>query len=61
LDREEFYRLKKVSGKKKRDVEAEDKAREEKKAAADDKENRAAEDAETQDLLGDKDNEDVIF
>jgi V-type H+-transporting ATPase subunit D len=48
LDREEFYRLKKVSGKKQRDAAVEEKERLEKKAAAaaTEKENReqAAED-----------------
>lgn len=61
LDREEFYRLKKVSGKKQRDAAAEEQAREMAKLSAADKENAAQEAAETQDLLGDKENEDVIF
>ncbi|KAF2744214.1 hypothetical protein M011DRAFT_507629 [Sporormia fimetaria CBS 119925] len=66
LDREEFYRLKKVSGKKKRDVEAEEKeimeARAKAAAAeAEGKGNKAEEPEETQDLFGDKENEDVIF
>lgn len=56
--------MKKVSGKKQRDAAAEEKLREDAKAAksaAADKENAKEEAAETQDLLGDKDNEDVIF
>jgi V-type H+-transporting ATPase subunit D len=64
LDREEFYRLKKVSGKKERDAKAAEKLRnEEKKANA----GKAAvpqdndNDEATKDLLGDEDNEDVIF
>jgi V-type H+-transporting ATPase subunit D len=59
LDREEFYRLKKVSGKKQRDAAVEEAARLEAKEA----ENSAeAEDAaESKDLLGDEDNQDVIF
>lgn len=63
LDREEFYRLKKVSGKKQRDAAAGEQARnaEREAAAARDSENRAVEAAETQDLLGDQENEDVIF
>lgn len=63
LDREEFYRLKKVSGKKQRDAAAEDAARE----AKQDAEHKAEESTpankavESEDLLADKDNEDVIF
>jgi V-type H+-transporting ATPase subunit D len=59
LDREEFYRLKKVSGKKQRDAAVEEAARLEKKNAED---SAAAEDAaESKDMLGDEDNQDVIF
>jgi V-type H+-transporting ATPase subunit D len=63
LDREEFYRLKKVSGKKQRDAAEQDKEREREKASAPEaeKENAAADAADSSDLLGDKDNEDVIF
>lgn len=64
LDREEFYRLKKVSGKKQRDAAVEEAARlEAKEAEAKEAENGAeAEDAaESKDLLGDEDNQDVIF
>lgn len=63
LDREEFYRLKKVAGKKQRDIaeeEAELKAR--KAAAGDtaDKENTGPDDAPA-DILGDEEDNDVIF
>jgi V-type H+-transporting ATPase subunit D len=64
LDREEFYRLKKVSGKKQRDAAAEDKARDKtlaKEAAEEGKENQTEQDSESQDLFGDKEEEDVIF
>jgi len=61
VDREEFYRLKKVSGKKQRDAAAGEKEREIALAAAEGKENARADAADAQDLLGDKDNEDVIF
>jgi V-type H+-transporting ATPase subunit D len=59
LDREEFYRLKKVSGKKQRDAAVEEAARLEKKKAEDSAEAEDA--AESKDLLGDDDNQDVIF
>jgi V-type H+-transporting ATPase subunit D len=65
LDREEFYRLKKVSGKKQRDAAVEEAARLEK---IDAEESADAEDAkdtkdttESKDMLGDDDNQDVIF
>lgn len=65
LDREEFYRLKKVSGKKQRDAAEQELQREKDKENArtqGDHDAHAAEDeTETQDLLGDQDNEDVIF
>jgi V-type H+-transporting ATPase subunit D len=61
VDREEFYRLKKVSGKKQRDAAAAEKVRNEAIADEAEKEKQADEAAETHDLLGDKDNEDVIF
>ena len=63
LDREEFYRLKKVSGKKQRDAaESELERQQENASASKEKVEEAVEDAgDTQDLLGDKDNEDVIF
>ena len=58
LDREEFYRLKKVSGKKEREAAAAEKIRlaEKKKRAAAERD-----DVETKDVLGDEGNEDVIF
>ncbi|KAF2258507.1 vacuolar ATP synthase subunit D [Lojkania enalia] len=58
LDREEFYRLKKVSGKKQRDAAEQEAARE---AKSPEKEIATAEAGESRDLLGDEDNEDVIF
>ena len=73
LDREEFYRLKKVSGKKQRDAAVEEAARLEAKQAAEAKESAKesakdnakdsakADAAESKDLLGDEDNQDVIF
>jgi V-type H+-transporting ATPase subunit D len=65
LDREEFYRLKKVSGKKQRDAAVEEAARlaaKEADEANETKDNTKAEDvAESKDLLGDEDNQDVIF
>jgi V-type H+-transporting ATPase subunit D len=60
LDREEFYRLKKVSGKKERDAAAAERARQDemkrliKKGSMEDS-------GEIKDLLGDDENEDVIF
>lgn len=62
LDREEFYRLKKVSGKKQRDAAEQELQREQDKKDADaSDEQKVAAEAETQDLLGDDDGEDVIF
>ncbi|OMP84508.1 V-type proton ATPase subunit D, partial [Diplodia seriata] len=60
LDREEFYRLKKVSGKKERDAAEAEKERASKNAGLDEAA-RVAGETETKDLLGDQDNEDVIF
>ncbi|KAH7063447.1 putative vacuolar ATP synthase subunit D [Macrophomina phaseolina] len=57
LDREEFYRLKKVSGKKERDAAAAEKERTTKAEEA----AQVEEETEAKDLLGDQDNEDVIF
>jgi V-type H+-transporting ATPase subunit D len=71
LDREEFYRLKKVSGKKQRDVAAADAeilaARQ--KAAAEQAENPEApaatavpaKEEESTDVLGENEDNDVIF
>lgn len=57
LDREEFYRLKKVSGKKERDAAAAEIEREEAK-----KGKKVVDgEEETHDLLGDQDQEDIIF
>jgi len=56
LDREEFYRLKKVSGKKERDA-----ANAEKEKLAKEEKQQQEDETETKDLLGDQDNEDVIF
>ncbi|KAF2273560.1 vacuolar ATP synthase subunit D [Westerdykella ornata] len=64
LDREEFYRLKKVSGKKHRDAAAEEKERQDKKQAlaeANQPEKSMQDAPETQDLFGEKEDEDVIF
>jgi V-type H+-transporting ATPase subunit D len=65
LDREEFYRLKKVSGKKQRDAAVEEAARLEKKNAEDSAQAedsaRSEDAAESKDMLGDEDNQDVIF
>lgn len=62
LDREEFFRLKKVSNKKRNDAAAEEAARVAKKQEAQETETEARHDAvESKDMLGDEDNEDVIF
>jgi V-type H+-transporting ATPase subunit D len=61
LDREEFYRLKKVSGKKKGDYEAAEKIRLAAKSAKAQEEVDDDAGGDPEDLLGDKDNEDVIF
>ena len=62
LDREEFYRLKKVSGKKQRDQAAADallkKQREAEKEKGGDQEENGAEPV---DVLGEHEDEDVIF
>ncbi|KIW64466.1 V-type proton ATPase subunit D [Phialophora macrospora] len=60
LDREEFYRLKKVSGKKQRDqaaTDAEMKAKRDAEKEKPEQENGA----EPQDVLGEREDEDVIF
>jgi V-type H+-transporting ATPase subunit D len=69
LDREEFYRLKKVSGKKERVAAAAEKVRlaerkkqKQKQAAADKDKDKAKDDeVDTKDVLADEGNEDVIF
>jgi V-type H+-transporting ATPase subunit D len=60
LDREEFYRLKKVKGIKQRDAAADELERQAPKSSKGEEQN-AADEPESQDLLGDKENEDVIF
>ena len=58
LDREEFYRLKKVANKKQRDQAAADaEMKKRQQNAGSDKEN----DAETNDVLGEHEDDDVIF
>ena len=57
MDREEFFRLKKVSGKKERDAQAEELERQKAKRKASDKENGGG----TEDVLGAGEDEDVIF
>ena len=59
LDREEFYRLKKVKNNKLRDSEAKDKEMASKKKDSD-KEN-VADDAGATDILGEQEDQDVIF
>lgn len=62
LDREEFYRLKKVSGKKQRDVAAADaeiKAAREKEAQQ--QLGAVTEEPEAPDVLGEQEDTDVIF
>ncbi len=61
LDREEFYRLKKVSGKKEREAKAADAARLEAKKSQADGEVSPEDGVATADLLGNEDEEDVIF
>lgn len=62
LDREEFYRLKKVKGAKERDAAIAEKEREAKDADAHGStEKNVEKSAEESDLLGDGEGEDVIF
>lgn len=64
LDREEFYRLKKVSGKKQREADAAEKVRLAAKTAKrkeDDDEEEDSDSQEPEDILGDKEDEDIIF
>ncbi len=58
VDREEFYRLKKVKGNKQRDNEAKEKESSDKKGGSD-KEN--ADDPAATDILGENEDQDVIF
>ena len=59
LDREEFYRLKKVSNKKQRDQAAADAEMKKKREGGSDKENDN--DGEPNDVLGEHEDDDVIF
>ena len=59
LDREEFYRLKKVKNNKLRDTEAKDKEMASKKRDSD-KENMASDPGAT-DILGEQEDQEVIF
>jgi V-type H+-transporting ATPase subunit D len=62
LDREEFYRLKKVSKKKQKDAAEEETERIAAKKRNEETETEARQDtAESKDVLADEDNEDVIF
>ena len=64
LDREEFYRLKKVSGKKQRDqaaADAEIRKQREKEAAKGDGGKEQDNEAEATDVLGVNEDDDVIF
>lgn len=65
LDREEFYRLKKVSGKKQRDQAAADqemkRMREEQKGTQGKKGQETAKDEDPKDVLGEHEDDDVIF
>ena len=61
MDREEFYRLKKVSNKKQRDAAAAEAEKNAMKSNAVDKEESVEDAKATKDLLGDDEAEDVIF
>lgn len=64
LDREEFFRLKKVSNKKERDAAEEEAERQKKIKAQSDKEKAQSDkenDGPSQDILGEQGDEDVIF
>jgi V-type H+-transporting ATPase subunit D len=62
LDREEFYRLKKVAGKKQRDTAAADAEMKAKKQAQRDQENvTPEEDDAPADILASTEDDDVIF
>lgn len=66
LDREEFYRLKKVSGKKERDAQEEEAELHKKNQAAkqksdNDQSEQAQDDSAPADILGEGEEEDVIF
>ena len=59
LDREEFYRLKKVKSNKQRDNDAAEKEEKASKRRGSDKENAA--ESGTTDILGEQEDQDVIF
>ena len=64
LDREEFYRLKKVSGKKQRDqaaADAEIRKQREREAARGDADEEQDNEGAAQDVLGEHEDDDVIF
>lgn len=60
VDREEFYRLKKVKNNKQRDNDAAEQEKKSSKRRGSDKENRT-DDPGASDILSDQDNTDVIF
>ena len=60
LDREEFYRLKKVKNNKQRDNDAAEQEEKASKRRGSDKEN-TADDPGATDILGDQEDQDVIF
>jgi len=60
LDREEFYRLKKVKNNKQRDNDAAEQEEKASKRRGSDKEN-TAEDSGAADVLGEQEDQDVIF
>lgn len=61
LDREEFYRLKKVAGKKQRDTAAADAEMKAKKEAKENQENVQPDDSGPTDMLATGEDDDVIF
>ena len=61
MDREEFYRLKKVANKKQRDNAAADAEMKARKEAQGYKENNGDQDSAPADILGAEEEEDVIF
>lgn len=61
MDREEFYRLKKVANKKQRDTAEADAEMKARKEAQGNKGNDGDEDSGPADILGENEDEDVIF
>ena len=61
MDREEFYRLKKVANKKQRDVAAADAEMKAKKQAEEKSEQQGNDNNGPADLLADNEDDDVIF